>query len=63
MDERIERMLNTGYPWPVKHEEFEEPVCPMCGQKAIDFYLDRDDDIIGCDNCVCKVDAGDYLNN
>lgn len=37
--------------------ESEAPVCPVCGKESDVFYLDKANDIIGCDECIAAQDA------
>lgn len=48
------------------HGEPEEPapICPCCGEECDTYYADSRGDIIGCDNCVRKLDAYKFkINN
>ncbi len=42
-------------------EEEEEPVCPVCGKKCEDFYK-YNNEIVGCDMCIKKVDAYEEMS-
>lgn len=33
------------------------PECPVCGAETNDFYIDWNREIIGCTECVSKIDA------
>lgn len=37
------------------------PICPCCGQEAITFYVTEDNDVIGCEECVSRTDAVEYV--
>ena len=37
------------------------PICPVCGRECDTVYLDMDDEVIGCDQCISMADAYDYL--
>lgn len=37
-----------------------ELICPCCGKEAESYYLDNEDNIIGCDECVRCVDAFEW---
>ena len=39
----------------MNHDEM--PVCPECGAETNDFYVDAFGSIIGCTECVKKIDA------
>ena len=47
-------------PEPPKVKEFI-PACPICGKECDTVYLDADDEVVGCDQCIRMVDAYDYL--
>lgn len=44
----------TGYP---DGKEPDYPKCPICGAEAEEFYKFDGITIVGCDNCIDKVDA------
>ena len=37
------------------------PICPVCGEECDTVYLDIDDEVVGCDQCITFEDAYDYL--
>ena len=37
-----------------------ETECPICGKLCESLYLDIDNDVCGCENCLRKIDAADY---
>ena len=39
--------------------EPEVPVCPKCGQETDTFYLNVENEIVGCFECIKRVDAGE----
>ena len=41
--------------------EFNYPTCPVCGWEAEEFYFDINDNICGCDQCISKRDAVEYM--
>lgn len=45
---RTERDGPPDEPWPR---------CPVCGMATDTFYQDRDGDIVGCVECLNKIDA------
>lgn len=49
----IERTLRTGYP----HGEPIYPHCPVCESEADTFYKNTHGDIVGCEECLHRVDA------
>lgn len=44
----IENAIRTGYP----HGEPNYPHCPVCGSECDEIYLDVDNEICGCDECI-----------
>lgn len=50
----IENMERYGIP---DGSEDVCPTCPECGQEAENFYKTADGYIVGCENCITKVDA------
>ncbi len=49
----IENAIRTGYP----HGEPKYPHCPICGEETDTFYKDIHGDIVGCEECLHRVDA------
>ena len=45
------------YPSP---PERDMPVCPECGEECETYYRDGTGRIIGCENCIDKLDAYFY---
>ena len=45
---------------PPKVKEFI-PACPICGKECDTVYLDTDEEVVGCDQCISLADAYDYL--
>ena len=41
--------------------EFNYPTCPVCGWEAEEFYFDINDNICGCDRCISRRDAMEYM--
>lgn len=56
-DPAITRTMRTGYPYP-ECDEVPDPRCPCCGDVCETVYL-WNGEVIGCDNCVEKMDASD----
>lgn len=50
----IRNMERTGTP---DGEPEVYPICPICGQTCDTIYKDRENEIVGCDNCVKRSDA------
>ena len=50
------------YPEPPPETDTACPVCPVCGAECDTFHIDRDRDIVGCENCMSAVDAWDWVN-
>jgi hypothetical protein len=44
----ITNALRTGYP----NGEPEYPHCPVCNAECDEIYMDENDEIFGCDQCV-----------
>lgn len=38
-------------------------ICPVCGKHADDFYLDKWDDLIGCTECIKRIDPEEHYYN
>ena len=55
----ITRALRTGYPNDVK----EAPECPVCGEETDTFYKNDYGDIVGCGECIRKVDAYEEMED
>lgn len=53
----IENMKLTGYP---DDKEPKYPRCPVCGEETDTFYLDANNEIVGCSECIHKIDAWDF---
>ena len=49
----------NGYP----AGEDVELLCPCCGKEAESYYLDSDDNIIGCEECIRCVDACEWYGD
>lgn len=49
----ITKALRTGYPY----DEPECPRCPVCERETDTFYKNEYGDIVGCDECIRRVDA------
>ena len=41
--------------------EYIYPTYPVCGNEAEEFYFDNDNRICGCDQCITKLDASEYM--
>ncbi len=46
------------YPEP---PEQDMPICPECGEECETYYRDRTGAIIGCENCIDRLDAYFYM--
>lgn len=53
----IRNMERTGNP---DGREVTYPICPCCGAEAEEFYVNQFD-IVGCDQCMERVDVWDWL--
>lgn len=40
--------------------ESHVPICPVCGNETDTFYQTRDNDIIGCPECISRIDAYEH---
>lgn len=49
----------TDYPGPPPEEPL--PICPVCGAETDTFFQDKYGDIVGCDECIKRLDAWDYV--
>lgn len=50
----IANMERTGYP---DGKTPDEPHCPVCGCECEDVYKDKNNEIVGCNNCITTHDA------
>lgn len=50
----IRNLEQTGYPDGRKDDE--QPICPVCGRET-DTYYKQDGEIIGCGECIRRIDA------
>ena len=41
--------------------ESDEILCPLCDAVADEFYISCDGDLLGCESCVDKTDAGEWM--
>ena len=55
----IANYLRTGYPYS---KEPEYPCCPECGEECDTLYRDRHGRVLGCENCIQKVDAWEEVD-
>ena len=51
--ERFGGMLN--------YSEVENPVCPECKEECLIVYVDRYNQVVGCDNCISSRNAASFL--
>ena len=49
------------YGYPYGPEIIHEAICPLCNRDATMFYVDKLNDIIGCEYCVEEVDAQEWV--
>ena len=45
---------------PPETEEFI-PRCPVCGRECDTLYLDKENEVFGCEQCITLCDAYEYL--
>ena len=39
----------------------DDPVkCPICGRECEEIYLDEDDSVVGCDECIRRKDSWEW---
>ena len=50
----IGNMERTGHP---NGKEPEYPICPICGAECDEVYLGKDDDVVGCMECIKPANA------
>ena len=50
------------YGYPDGEEEEEEIICPICLKESEEFYEDKDGEIVGCDRCIKRYDAWEWMN-
>ncbi len=43
-------------------EVLVEPRCPVCGKACDTFHIDKDREIVGCEECLYAVDAWDWVS-
>ena len=43
-------------------EELIEPHCPICGAACDTFHINKDREIVGCEECLSAVDAWELVN-
>ena len=48
--------------WNQPAKDERTPVCPVCGEEADEFYKNKDGEIVGCFNCITKVDAWECVS-
>ena len=53
----VSNLMRTGLP---DNQETRWPRCPICGAETDTFYRNRDREVVGCEDCLCTVDAWDY---
>lgn len=41
------------------HSDPEPVHCEICGKEVEYLYKDKDGDVVGCDNCISKIDPYD----
>ncbi len=52
----IREAETKGYP----PDMVPDPVCPVCGAKDPDYIYKMDNSVIGCSECIERMDAGDW---
>jgi hypothetical protein len=55
----VANALRTGYP----HGEPDYPHCPVCEAETDTFYKNQYGDIVGCEECLRRVDAWEEMED
>ena len=50
------------YPDPPVEPDPIEPHCPICGASCDTFHINKDREIVGCEECLSAVDAWKWVN-
>ena len=53
----VRNMENTGYPNGVYPKTY---ICPRCGEECEEYYIDDNDNVVGCENCITMYYAEDW---
>ena len=48
---------------PLEPPEEKHPRCPECGEECDHYFRDVYFDIVGCENCIEKLDAWEVMSN
>lgn len=59
----IAAAMRTGYP---RGKQIKARRCPVCGESASyrsELYVNSANEVIGCDECLRRVDAEEYFND
>ncbi len=56
----IKNMMATGFPDGVEPEIAK---CPVCGDECDFFYINEDNEVVGCENCLCLYGAKEWLDD
>ena len=55
----VRSLMSTGYPDGNEPTEYR---CPFCGEECNFYYVDSQDVVVGCENCIRATDPEDWLN-
>lgn len=47
------------YPEPPADKPEDYPHCSICGEECDTIFRDRNREVLGCENCIDKIDAWD----
>lgn len=53
-------MMDLGFEPSLEPVDYDVPRCPICGQECETIYLDKDGAVVGCDDCMKKLDAWEW---
>lgn len=45
------------YGYPYGYEEDKPIICPECGKEAEEFYVNKCNEVLGCNHCVKAIDS------
>lgn len=53
----VKNMMDTGYPDGIVPKTY---ICPRCGQECDEYYINDDNGVVGCENCITMYYAEDW---
>lgn len=45
----VHNLITTGYPDGIEPNAY---ICPRCGEECEDYYINDDNEVVGCENCI-----------